>query len=53
MTISFPRERVSKVYAVSPDYDGRRELAFEHKDKRVTIKLPKALLKAYTLIFVE
>ena len=53
INISLERSKVSKIYAVSPDYPGRRELKFTHKDNICSFTLPKELLKAYTLIFID
>ena len=51
--LSLRRGQVSSVYAVSPDFPGRQPLAFQMKDGECRITLPKALLKAYTLVFVQ
>ncbi|MBR4220674.1 MAG: beta-galactosidase trimerization domain-containing protein, partial [Victivallales bacterium] len=46
-------DKASQAYAVSPDFIGRRSLQFENKDGRVHVVLPKELLKAYTIVYVE
>ena len=46
--------RTVKVYAVSPDFPGRQELAFNsRKDGTVSFTLPAKLLKVYTIIKLQ
>ncbi len=47
------KQNATKAYAVSPDFPDPRPLQFEIKDGRVNVILPKGLLKAYTIVYVE
>jgi len=54
ITFSLHRtEAVNSVYAVSPDFDGRQQLDFKVSCNKVTVRLPKELLKAYTIVFIK
>ncbi|MBE6366741.1 MAG: hypothetical protein E7052_02375 [Lentisphaerae bacterium] len=54
ITFTIPAENVQSVYAVSPDFDGRKPLSFKaNSDQTVTIVLPKDLLKAYTIVWIK
>ena len=45
--------QVREAYAVSPDFPGRKPLALVRDGRNVTVTLPKALLKAYTLVWMR
>lgn len=51
--ITIPAVKVKSIYAVSPDFSGRKELSFKNNGKVINITLPKELLKAYTLVWVK
>jgi len=44
-----------KVYAVSPDFAGEKNLKFHYDpaSKSATVTLPAALLKVYTIVWIE
>ena len=44
---------VREAYAVSPDFAGRKPLKIARNGARVTVTLPKQLLKAYTLVWLR
>ena len=44
---------IEKAYAVSPDFEGRKTLKVEKVDGQTRIMLPKELLKAYTIVYME
>jgi len=50
--MTFPGLAVQEVYAVSPDWQGRRLLNVQMQDNAVRIVLPKELLKAYTIVVI-
>ena len=53
ITFAVPR-KTAKAYAVSPDYDGKRPLECKPLPNGHTqIRLPKELLKAYTIVYIE
>ena len=52
VTIPAP-ESITGVYAVSPDFEGRKTLKYVQNGKNITITLDKGLLKAYTVIWVK
>jgi hypothetical protein len=46
--------KATKAYAVSPDYDGKRALECKPlPGGKTQIRLPKELLKAYTIVYIE
>ena len=47
------KPNATQAYAVSPDFAGPRPLQFVNQDGRVKVILPKGLLKAYTIVYVE
>ena len=50
----YDMKNVKKVYAVSADFAGRRELAFKLSgDGTLTFTMPEELLKIYTLIHID
>ena len=51
--LTIRRANATSAYAVSPDYPGRQPLAFRLDNGQCRITLPKGLLKAYTLVFVQ
>ena len=55
MPFEIPFDRkASRIYAISPDYDGQIDLAFtQTEDNLVKAVLPKEGLKAYTMIVIE
>ncbi|MBE6367164.1 MAG: hypothetical protein E7052_04560 [Lentisphaerae bacterium] len=53
ITFTLPGKNVREVFAVSPDFAGRKQLAFRQADKSVTVTLNKELLKAYTIVWVK
>ena len=54
ITITVPAFGKNEIYAVSPDFAGRKKLSGEyHADGTVTVTLPKELLKGYTLIRIR
>ena len=53
ITVTLPLQSVKEVYAASPDFAGRKALQFNHTDGKLTVTLPKELLKAYTLIWIK
>ena len=55
MPFEIPFDRkASRIYAISPDYDGQIDLAFsQSEDNLVKAVLPKEGLKAYTMIVIE
>ncbi|MBQ7179385.1 MAG: hypothetical protein IJS08_18355 [Victivallales bacterium] len=44
---------ISQAYAVSPDFQGRKPLQFTRNGDSITIRLPKELLHAYTLVWMK
>ena len=44
---------VKSAYAVSPDFEGHKPLKLKKVGERTEITLPKELLKAYTIVYVE
>ena len=42
--------KISEVYAVSPDFEGRKKLLFTQQDRVVKFALPPDLLKVYTIV---
>jgi hypothetical protein len=53
ITFTLPVAKASRVFAVSPDFDGERALKFTLHDGKLTAVLPKDLLHAYTLVKVD
>ena len=55
MPFEIPFDRkASRIYAISPDYEGQIDLAFSQtEDNLVKAVLPKEGLKAYTMIVIE
>ena len=53
-TLEKPLFTIGKVYAVSPDFQGRKELKSQTlADGSVKAVLPKELLKIYTIVILE
>ncbi len=50
-TLEAPQAR--EVYAVSPDFAGRKPLPFTRDGAKITVTLPRKLLKAYTLVWMK
>ena len=44
---------VSEVYAVSPDFAGRKALKYTRNGDKLNVVLDKGLLKAYTIIWIK
>ena len=42
--------KISEVYAVSPDFEGRKKIPFTQQDRVVKFALPPDLLKVYTIV---
>ena len=54
ITITVPAFGKNEIYAVSPDFAGRKKLSGKYNaDGTVTVTLPKELLKGYTLIRIR
>jgi len=56
ITFTLPLEiQPQKVYAVSPDFAGEKNLKFHYDpaSKSATVTLPAALLKVYTIVWIE
>ncbi len=53
ITFTIPRDKAREVYAVSPDFQGRQPLQFSIKDGLLTATLPKAMLHAYTIVWIK
>ena len=52
ITVTAPAN-VKEVYAVSPDFEGRKALKFTKENNQLKIVLDKGLLKAYTLVWIK
>jgi len=50
ITVSLPAMAVKEAYAVSPDFPGRKALTVKQENGKLTLTLPKELLKAYTIV---
>ena len=55
ITFTLPANRkISQVYAVSPDFPGRKPLSFQMKSNgKVSAVLPPELLKVYTIVWLR
>ena len=53
ITFTLAAPKASEAYAVSPDFAGRKPLKLTRSGANVTVTLPKALLKAYTVVWVR
>jgi len=53
IVVTLPAMEIKQVYAVSPDFAGRKELKLQKKGKVMSVTLPKELLKAYTIIWFK
>lgn len=53
ITFTIPCDKATQVYAVSPEFKGRKLLDFNVTDGKLTAKLPKELLHAYTIVWVK
>lgn len=54
IVFSLPLKKLNKAWAVSPDFSGQQNLKFRKlTDNIYEITLPKELLKAYTLVYME
>ena len=48
-----PDKNISRAQAASPDFEGWKELVVSKNDAGLQVKLPKELLKVYTLVRVD
>lgn len=54
ITFTVPAFGKNEIFAVSPDFEGRKPLeGTYHDDGTVTVTLPKELLKGYTLVRIR
>ena len=53
ITFTLRDSSVKKAYAVSPDFAGRIPLAVKNVGGKSEVTLPKGLLKAYAIVYIE
>ena len=54
IVFTLPCEKATSAYATSPDFSGRQPVRFQkNADGTATVTLPKALLRAYTLVKIQ
>ena len=53
ISFTIPCDAAKEVYAVSPDFQGRKPIPFFLANGKLTATLPKALLKAYTIVWIK
>ena len=53
ITFTLPCAKAARVYAVSPDFSGQKPLRFALSEGKLSVTLPKELLKAYTIVWIR